>query len=536
MDHFIDSVLFAAGMTMLDALKQPQEPPETTGRAEQDEQELLPKVNQLDKDPANTYARLCDLLESIFQSTDEVTGYEAGINAKDIIDGILFHIFRTAIKDVDAPVAVKIKAFDTALHYCNVPYRFSPGQLFTSSDGEMSQKLAELFDAAFPLIIESAHVSGRGNDGLALIKALAELVNLAEEAVYLKMDGFTFTKKAAHIALEKPIEHLEKTKRRMEEEEPELKDLSRQETQEDKVNKLLAEARAHMEHNQMHLAQQKYRDILAINPYFWEAVFYSEFCALAVSSPAEVQPSTIPTNTIHITRAAERAIPLSKTQLHTRADLLTYIGSMSTAITGLATNYYAAAMNLYKANPQALHANEDKINRVQAIIQMLFSVGDAFEASYSEIKDLFNLSAYACWRVGLLCYESCDMPQPQGAYEHLMKMQQVDPFYQCKKEISSAGSGEYTPKAESKSGCYIATCAYGSYDCPQVWTLRRFRDQLLAKSIGGRAAIHLYYAVSPKIVKCFGKNRLFTKTARALLDVLVNKLKRCGFSSLPYED
>ena len=25
-------------------------------------------------------------------------------------------------------------------------------------------------------------------------------------------------------------------------------------------------------------------------------------------------------------------------------------------------------------------------------------------------------------------------------------------------------------------GCYVATCIYGSYDCPQVWTLRRYRD------------------------------------------------------------
>ena len=26
----------------------------------------------------------------------------------------------------------------------------------------------------------------------------------------------------------------------------------------------------------------------------------------------------------------------------------------------------------------------------------------------------------------------------------------------------------------SKGGCYIATAVYGSYDCPQVWTLQRF--------------------------------------------------------------
>lgn len=27
-------------------------------------------------------------------------------------------------------------------------------------------------------------------------------------------------------------------------------------------------------------------------------------------------------------------------------------------------------------------------------------------------------------------------------------------------------------KGAEKNGCYIATCVYGSYDCPQVWTLR----------------------------------------------------------------
>ena len=29
-----------------------------------------------------------------------------------------------------------------------------------------------------------------------------------------------------------------------------------------------------------------------------------------------------------------------------------------------------------------------------------------------------------------------------------------------------------------KGGCYVATAVYGSYDCPQVWTLRRVRDGL----------------------------------------------------------
>ena len=38
-------------------------------------------------------------------------------------------------------------------------------------------------------------------------------------------------------------------------------------------------------------------------------------------------------------------------------------------------------------------------------------------------------------------------------------------------------------------GCYIATCVYGSYDCPQVRTLRRFRDEVLKQSAPGRAFV-----------------------------------------------
>lgn len=36
--------------------------------------------------------------------------------------------------------------------------------------------------------------------------------------------------------------------------------------------------------------------------------------------------------------------------------------------------------------------------------------------------------------------------------------------------------------SDSEEGCYVATCVYGSYDCPQVWTLRRYRDYKLAES------------------------------------------------------
>jgi len=85
-------------------------------------------------------------------------------------------------------------------------------------------------------------------------------------------------------------------------------------------------------------------------------------------------------------------------------------------------------------------------------------------------------------------------------------------------------------------GCYVATCVYGSYDCPQVWTLRRFRDGVLARYVLGRAFIRAYYAVSPTIVKWFGSAEWFRTFWRARLDSMVARLQAAGVEDTPYRD
>ena len=82
----------------------------------------------------------------------------------------------------------------------------------------------------------------------------------------------------------------------------------------------------------------------------------------------------------------------------------------------------------------------------------------------------------------------------------------------------------------------MATAVYGSYDCPEVWTLRRFRDNVLAKTWYGRLFIKLYYAVSPTAVKLFGETEWFQAFWRSKLDKMVAGLQADGFASTPYED
>ena len=92
------------------------------------------------------------------------------------------------------------------------------------------------------------------------------------------------------------------------------------------------------------------------------------------------------------------------------------------------------------------------------------------------------------------------------------------------------------PTPATPGGCYIATAVYGSYDCPEVWTLRRFRDFTLAESWYGRAFIKIYYAVSPTLVKWFGKTSWFKKMWKGKLDRMVANLNAEGVEDTPYED
>lgn len=85
-------------------------------------------------------------------------------------------------------------------------------------------------------------------------------------------------------------------------------------------------------------------------------------------------------------------------------------------------------------------------------------------------------------------------------------------------------------------GCYVATCVYGSYDCPQVWTLRRFRDNILGKNALGRAFIRTYYAISPAIVRRFGDTAWFRTMWRSVLDGMVRRLNGKGVENTPYRD
>lgn len=101
---------------------------------------------------------------------------------------------------------------------------------------------------------------------------------------------------------------------------------------------------------------------------------------------------------------------------------------------------------------------------------------------------------------------------------------------------SRSTSTSNTSSRKSSGGCYIATAVYGSYDCPEVWTLRRYRDYVLKATWYGKAFIKIYYALSPMLVRVLGNKEWFKHFWRQRLDSLTNNLRRKGFSDKPYDD
>lgn len=121
--------------------------------------------------------------------------------------------------------------------------------------------------------------------------------------------------------------------------------------------------------------------------------------------------------------------------------------------------------------------------------------------------------------------------EPERAGKYAERILEMDPGNtEARKYLVARSSGG------SSNGCYVATAVYGSYDCPQVWTLRRYRDDVLAETWCGRLFIAIYYAISPALVKWFGKTEWFTNLWRPKLDRMVERLIKQGIADTPYQD
>ena len=190
---------------------------------------------------------------------------------------------------------------------------------------------------------------------------------------------------------------------------------------------------------------------------------------------------------------------------------------------------FNAAENHYESIDSEIRSNytQDYVDNAWESAKILYFFGDALEISFDT---KYGEASIYVWEKAIeiqnlyLQYMEDKEANKQHMIEYGNKIRKYNPDYQDPEFNTSMG------------GCYIATAVYGSYDCPQVWTLRRYRDFTLASTWYGRSFIKAYYAISPTFVKWFGNTHLFQYIGKKLLDKKVNKLNENGVDNTKYED
>ena len=201
----------------------------------------------------------------------------------------------------------------------------------------------------------------------------------------------------------------------------------------------------------------------------------------------------------------------------------------------IASMLFNAGKNWYDdIDKKDQYITQSWIDEAFAAINCAYILGNNLDLLFKTDSEANNLSVTAwkqgvAWHSSLIDYLADKDVHRQAINDYVAKIQQYDSSYTAPQENTGAPQ-------ESTGGCYVATAVYGSYDCPQVWTLRRYRDYTLAETWYGRAFIRMYYAVSPTLVKWFGHTKWFKKMWKGKLDRMVENLKADGVEDTPYTD
>lgn len=344
----------------------------------------------------------------------------------------------------------------------------------------------------------------------------------------------------------------------------------------EKLNNLYKLARQAKESNDAENAVKYYDLIMQEEPNSWEAYFYNVYFRatqtkiLFIESAANSIKNCL--NTVFdLIKNNEDSVEMKKLQ----------VGEVAVRVKLICNLFVNSAKNSFVDSWNGTFGKYDSAGSVcmkyaveyarRAITSylVLFTCGNLIERDYSDDSKMIEL-ACSCWKNGVEIWKniyalyddhatryrdmntsyiskikkyepgySVSAPQYYGfprAFASILEKNSRKDFGLVYSSNVSSSNTSSSSSNNSSEGCYVATAVYGSYDCPQVWTLRRYRDNILAETWYGRAFIRTYYAVSPTLVKWFGHTDWFKKMWQGKLDRMVEKLQSIGVESTPYED
>lgn len=294
----------------------------------------------------------------------------------------------------------------------------------------------------------------------------------------------------------------------------------------DKIENLYILARRAKDNNDAETAEKYYEMISLEEPNSWEAVFYHIYFKSIKSKNYQIMSVAK-----SVANSINDVLILIKQNVEDITEQEKAIDEVAYRYKMLSDIFYEASKSIFdnaskSSTTRYVEAFQTYFANALSAIEIMYKLGDNLESLFPE-NEKFIKVAVADWI--------------DGTKKHIVIM----PYAQKKRKENWAIINSYQNKikkydpnyrAPRKQGCYVATSVYGSYDCPDVWVLRRYRDEVLANNIFGRAFISTYYTISPTLVKFFGKATWFNKICRPLLDRKVKKLTKRGFSDTPYYD
>ena len=266
-------------------------------------------------------------------------------------------------------------------------------------------------------------------------------------------------------------------------------------------------------------AVKYYSQILAAEPNNWEAYFYTRYYSARDTTIGNIGNSaTTLANSIENTLKLVKELPESGYEQEMAClDIFTGIQNLS--------GFYVSNLSAQKSN----YSDQEAFLRfvkehMRGINYLNIVFGDGVLSGFDN-KDLAVMAYKSVLNAGA-DFDGLTNEERKSVEDKVIAL---DPSYTPpapKPSTSSAKTG----------GCYVATAVYGSYDCPEVWTLRRYRDYTLAGTWYGRAFIKAYYTISPTLVKWFGETPWFRNMWKPKLDRMVERLNKEGIASTPYQD
>lgn len=283
----------------------------------------------------------------------------------------------------------------------------------------------------------------------------------------------------------------------------------------DELNNLYEIARRARDTENSENALKYYDMILIKDPNSWEANYYVDYYKLMNCRTVQLWPAAR-----KMVNCQESVLNLIKSRLKKPIDQKEAIDEIFERNKKIESLFFNSARV-----PQFKHVN------TKVYSEMLYTFGDCIIRLFGT-----NYANYAVesWKLGNEMYNELakNLDSSKDIENSLLIINKYG------EKIQAYDSSYIIPKyfKKSSSGCYVATAVYDSYNCPEVWTLRRFRDNTLDETWYGRAFIKTYYAISPTLVKWFGETSWFKRLWRRPLDKLVASLRSKGVEDSPYQD